>query len=118
MEFQDRVTFLPDPEITLGKLAANLSHLASELKEIIRLPQQVMKEVVSISEKIAHIQKLISDKVETSLSSLLKDAKSKTEIIVTFLALLELTKQRIITLDQDMHFADIVIKKSHGSIQN
>lgn len=108
----DRVTFLPDPDITVQTLAANLRHLAAELKEIIRLPQEVMKEVMSISEKITHIQQLISDKLETSLSTLLKEAKSKTEVIVTFLALLELTKQRIVTLDQDMHFADIIIKKT------
>ena len=70
-----------------------------------------MKEVVSISEKINHIQNLISEKLETSLASLIKDAKSKTEVIVTFLALLELTKQRIVSLEQSEHFADIVIKK-------
>jgi len=111
-EFLDRVTFLPDPEITPVVLAQSLRTLAAELKEIIRLPQQVMKEVISISEKITHIQTLISGKLETSLSSLLKDAKSKTEVIVTFLALLELTKQRIVVLEQSEHFADIMIKKS------
>jgi segregation and condensation protein A len=118
-DFNERVTFLPDPEINVQTLANSLDNLASELKEIIRLPQQVMKEVVSISEKITHIQQLISDKVETSLSNLLKDAKSKTEIIVTFLALLELTKQRIVHLEQDVHFADIIIKKTeaHGISQ-
>ena len=73
-----------------------------------------MREVVSISDKIAHIQKLISDKLETSLSSLLKEAKSKTEVIVTFLALLELTKQRIVSLEQSAHFEDILIKKTNA----
>jgi len=119
VEFDNRVTFLPDPEITTDVLAASLRALATELKEIIRLPQQIMKEVVSISEKIAHIQSLISLKLQTSLSSLIKDAKSKTEVIVTFLALLELTKQRIVSLEQNAHFGDIMINKtesqSHGS---
>lgn len=112
VELTERVTFLPDPQITPDVLAQSLRNLASELKEIIRLPQQIMKEVVSISEKIAHIQKLISEKLETSLSSLLKEAKSKTEVIVTFLALLELTKQQIVVLEQSEHFADIIIKKT------
>jgi segregation and condensation protein A len=111
VDFNDRITFVPDPDITVQVLAQSLTGLASELKEIVRLPQQTMKEVVSISEKIANIQKLISEKVETSLSTLLKDAKSKTEVIVTFLALLELTKQRIVFLEQTEHFADIIIKK-------
>jgi segregation and condensation protein A len=117
IDFNDRITFVPDPDVTVDVLANSLKNLSVELKEIVRLPQQVMKEVVSISEKISHIQQLISDKVETSLSNLLKDAKSKTEVIVTFLALLELTKQRIVHLEQDVHFADIIIKKNelHGN---
>ncbi|HTL39541.1 MAG TPA: segregation/condensation protein A [Methylomirabilota bacterium] len=115
VDFTDRITFYPDPDITATLLAQSLSRVAAELKEIVRLPKEVMKEVVSISDKIAHIQKLISDKLETSLSSLIKDTKSKTEVIVTFLALLELTKQRIVSLEQTEHFADIVIKKTiHG----
>lgn len=118
-EFSDRITFLPDQQINVDSLALSLRNLAQELKDIIRLPHHVMKEVVSISEKIAHIQKLISDKLETSLSSLLEGAKSKTEVIVTFLALLELTKQRILVVEQSGIFAEIIIKKSepNGQLQ-
>lgn len=111
VEFSERVTFMPDSDLTLQILVFSLKNLASELKDIIKLPSQLMKEVVSISEKINHIQALISEKLETSLSILIKDAKNKTEVIVTFLALLELTKQRIVALEQSEHFADILIKK-------
>ncbi|MEJ0020951.1 MAG: segregation/condensation protein A [Candidatus Doudnabacteria bacterium] len=118
-EFSDRVTFLPDQQMDVNSLALSLRNLAAELKDIIRLPQHIMKEVVSISEKIAHIQNLISNKLETSLSSLLADAKSKTEVIVTFLAILELTKQRIVIVEQSDMFAEIIIKKTlqHGPHQ-
>jgi segregation and condensation protein A len=111
-DFNDQVAFMPDPEVTPLALADSIRKLASELKEIVRLPQQVLAEVVSITEKIEHIQKLIADKVETSLSSLIKEAKSKTEVIVTFLAVLELTKQRIVSLEQNTLFEDIMIKKT------
>jgi segregation and condensation protein A len=112
VEFEARVTFVPDDNLTVDVLAASLKTLASELKEIVRLPQQVLAEVVSITEKIEHIQKIISNKIETSLSSLIKDAKNKTEVVVTFLALLELIKQRILVVEQDQLFADIMIKKN------
>ena len=112
VDFADKITFVPDPEITTEKLADSLRKLASELKEIIKLPQKSIAEVVSITEKIERIQKLITEKIETSLSSLLKEAKSKTEIIVTFLALLELVKQRILVVKQDKMFSDIMIAKS------
>ncbi len=112
VELSDRVTFLPDPEINPNILAGSLKKLATELKDIVKLPQQVMTEIVSITDKIEHIQKLISEKIETSLASLLKDAKSKTEVVVTFLAVLELVKQRILVVSQDELFSDIMIKRS------
>ncbi|MBX4188135.1 MAG: segregation/condensation protein A [Candidatus Doudnabacteria bacterium] len=111
-DFNDRITFIPDPQINPDVLANSIRKLANDLKEIVRLPQQVMAEVVSITEKIEHIQKLIADKIETSLSTLIKEAKSKTEVVVTFLALLELTKQRILTVEQNSIFEDIIIKKA------
>ncbi len=111
-DFNEQVTFVPDPDVTPLALADSIRKLANDLKEIVRLPQQVMAEVVSITEKIEHIQKLIADKVETSLSSLIKEAKSKTEVVVTFLAVLELTKQRIVSVEQNSLFQDIMIKKT------
>jgi len=117
VDFSDRISFVPDPDVNGQALAQSLKALISELKEIIRLPEQVMKEVVSISDKIAHIQNLISTTIETSLSSLLKDAKSKTEVIVTFLALLELTKQKVLTIEQSAAFEDIIIKKRESNGQ-
>jgi len=111
----DRITFLPDPSITPQLLAQSLKKVAEELKEIIKLPKQIMAEVMSISEKIAHIQKLISDKIQTSLSELIKESKNKTEVIVTFLALLELIKQRTLTVEQNEMFSDIIIKRTAAS---
>src|SRR3989344_2374967 len=110
-DFTERTTFLPDPEVTTAVLGNRLQGLAIELREIISRPQEVMKEVMSISEKIIQLQRLISEKIETSLSSILKDTSSKTEVIVTFLALLELTKQRVLVVEQSGMFAEINIRK-------
>ena len=111
-DFTERTTFLPDPEVTTAVLGNRLQGLAIELREIISRPQEVMKEVMSISEKIIQLQRLISEKIETSLSSILKDTSSKTEVIVTFLALLELTKQRVLVVEQSGMFAEIIIRKT------
>ena len=110
-DFAERTTFLPDPEVTASVLGNRLQGLAMELREIISRPQEVMKQVMSISEKIIQLQRLISEKIETSLSAILKDTTSKTEVIVTFLALLELTKQRVLVVEQSGMFAEINIRK-------
>ena len=88
-----------------------MKYLAKTLEEIIKLPKKVLEEVMTISEKIDHLQKEIHQKVEMKLRDLIRTAKNKTEVIVTFLALLELVKQKILIVDQQELFADITIKK-------
>src|SRR3990167_3090181 len=48
-DFAERTTFLPDPEVTASVLGNRLQGLAMELREIISRPQEVMKQVMSIS---------------------------------------------------------------------
>lgn len=107
----DRIAFFPDPRATPDALRDAMRYLAKTLEEILKLPKQVLEEVVTITEKIDHLQKLIREKVELKLRELIKTAKSKTEVIVTFLALLELVKQKILTVDQETIFSDIIIKR-------
>lgn len=111
-EIEDIVSFTPDPDVSISTLHQTLQTLSIELKEIQKLPEQMMKRIMSISEKIEQIQKILTEKVEMKLSSLIHGAKDKTEVIVTFLALLELIKQRILIVDQETMFADIIIKKN------
>jgi len=110
VSFDEKVTFYPDPEVTGGKLHSCILGVVKSLDEITNLPKRTIKEAISIQEKITHLQALIGSQIETKLSTLLTSAKDKTEVIVTFLALLELIKQRILIVDQDGLFADVNIK--------
>ncbi|MEK9180828.1 MAG: segregation/condensation protein A [Patescibacteria group bacterium] len=107
---EDFVSFYPDPTASIGVLYKAMQSLAHSLEEITRLPKQMVKEVISISQKIKDLQNLLGQKIEIKLSEALQK-KSRTEIIVTFLALLELIKQRILTVDQEMLFSEIKIRK-------
>lgn len=109
--FERRVSFYPDPSVTAKELHGAILTILSSLKELDALPKAKLKEAISIQEKIDHLRLHLSDKIETKLSELLKTAKNKGEIIVTFLALLELIKQKIFVADQEALFADVVIKK-------
>ncbi len=109
--YVEQISFYPDPFVTSAALRDTLRYLAKALEEIIKLPKKMLEEVVTISEKIDQVQKQIQEKVELRLRELLNQAKSKTEVIVTFLALLELVKQKILTVEQEAMFSDIIIKR-------
>lgn len=76
-----------------------------------KLPEESLKLKISIEEKIKNIQKELSSRVRVTFQDLTKKTKSKIDIIVSFLALLELVKQKLITVEQKKVFEDITIKK-------
>lgn len=109
----EHIAFYPDNSVTVARLKHAMESLAKSLEEITRLPSQIVKEVISIAEKIKELQKFLSEKIEMRLSEALTK-KSKTEVIVTFLAMLELVKQRIFSVEQEELFAEITIKNNLG----
>ncbi len=109
--FEERINFYPDPEVSADALHKSILGILKQLEEINNLPKATVKEAISIQEKIASLQNMLSEKIETKLSDLIATAKDKTEVIVTFLALLELIKQRILSVDQEQIFSEIIIKR-------
>src|SRR3989338_8590118 len=83
--FAEKISFYPDPSANIPALRDTMKYLAKTLEEIVSLPKKVLEEVMTISEKIEHLQKSIQEKVEVKLRDLVSGAKSKTEVIVTFL---------------------------------
>jgi segregation and condensation protein A len=111
LTFEQRINFYPDPTVDANRLHNSIQRVLNALKELDNLPKAKVKEAVSIQEKINLLKENLGQQVETRLSDLIKTAKNKSEVIVTFLALLELIKQRIFTADQQGLFEDVVIKK-------
>jgi segregation and condensation protein A len=109
--FEERINFFPDGSVTPDILSAAIAKTVKNLKELDNLPKARIKEAISIQEKIDQLQITLSGQIESRLSDLLKTAKNKSEMIITFLALLELIKQKIFTVEQETLFTDITIKK-------
>lgn len=65
---------------------------------------------ISIREKIELIVKQIRKKGSTTFGFLLRSVKTRLEIVVSFLAVLELVKQRQVQVTQDQKFGEIVIQ--------
>ncbi len=111
LTFEEKIHFFPDSSVTIDRLHGHILGILESLKELDNLPKAKIREAISIQEKIDHLQVLISEQIETNLSSLLTNAKNKSEVIITFLALLELIKQKVLTVEQEALFTDVTIKK-------
>ncbi len=111
LTFEQKINFYPDPEVTAKSLHSSILNIIVGLKELDNLPKAKVKEAISIQEKIDHLKLYLGNQVETKLSELMKTAKNKSEVIITFLALLELIKQKIFIANQDDLFSEVTISK-------
>lgn len=76
---------------------------------------KIEKDEINLEEKQVYIEEYVRNHKRFSFRSLLEKQGSKMEVIVTFMAVLEMMKQGIISIEQEDTFADIVITSSYAA---
>ncbi|MBU0612509.1 segregation/condensation protein A [Patescibacteria group bacterium] len=105
--------FSPPESITTKDLRNYFREVLDRIEPVVKLPQEMIKKTVSIQEKISEIKNAISTEARLNFKTLLTQSKNKTEVIVTFLALLELVKQRSVHVIQESVFEEIYIEQNN-----
>lgn len=104
------VVFYPSKNLSLASLESHLIELIQELKALVPERQAVKKVVITIEQKVKELLERFKESVEQSFQNLSKD-RSRLEIIMLFLAILHLIRDRIIKSEQPEKFSDIIIKQ-------
>lgn len=103
--------FSPPKNIKGEDMAMIFADLLGRLQPPEKLEERSIEDAIKIEDKILHIQRMLVDRIKLSFNQVLANAKSKTEVIVSFLAMLELMRQKEINLVQDDLFSEIFISK-------
>jgi len=90
----------------LKKMFLKLEQRAVEVKE-----RHIVKDRFTVAEKISTIKDTLLLKKRVLFTELFDDAYTKSEIITTFQALLELIKLQYVTAEQKETFGDIILNK-------
>ena len=96
-------------DVSIYDLAKSFKRIIEGIKE--EPIHQIIKINVSIDEQIEHILKLIGDKIEINFLDLVEGMKEKIRIVVTFIALLELTKMGKIGIKAAKDFNNFTLYK-------
>lgn len=107
-----RATEITQPHnFTLENLYQSMVQLLKRLEPAKALPRTYIDKTVTIKEKIDRMRELLNKHKSVNFKDIISDSKSRTEVIVSFLAILELIKQNSIFLKQDESFGDIELSK-------
>lgn len=107
----NRPSFMPPKNVTANTLAMVFEDIAGRLKAAEKLGEASIEDSISIEEKITHVRDILNKKVNFIFSQLIAKAKNKTEVIVGFLAILELMKQREVVIEQAELFGEITVAR-------
>ncbi len=103
---------IPLPEnLTIEVWNSAITGLLERIKPPKAMPETHIDRAVSLKDTITRLKKILEIEKETEFSDMLGEHPSKTEIIICFLALLELVKQQEVEVKQTNAFSQIHIAK-------
>lgn len=103
--------FAPPEGIGGKELAEIYNNILGQIPVFEKLEEERIIKVISLRERIDNLKEMLSHKAEINFSELVKKGSNRVEIIVSFLAVLEMVKRRIVVVEQGEIFHDIKFKK-------
>ncbi len=111
--------FSPDSNTNKNGVLAAVQRVLTSLPKKEVVPEAIIKRVVSLEETIDNLANRMKSSIKESFNSFSNMGKSeKINIVVSFLAMLELVKQDIIKVSQGRDFDDIEMESNEVGIPN
>jgi len=108
---QNTPSFSPPINLAKKDLKTIFTDIIFRVQPVEKIKEEKLEYKINIEEKILSIQDILINKIKFSFNKIFANAKNKTNIIVSFLAMLELEKQRKIAINQNEIFSEIIINK-------
>lgn len=100
--------FAPDIAFTLEKALFSLKDLINRLPKKENLPKHVVQKVISLEDMIGNLTTRITTSLRMSFKQFTSEHKGeRVNVIVSFLAMLELVKEGVLHVSQEREFDDI-----------
>jgi segregation and condensation protein A len=103
--------FIVPENALVHNLYSAFNNLLGHLKPSRVLPQAVIDRSISVKHQIQNLYDLLKKNKKVNFFQFINTAQNRTEIIVSFLAVLELTKQQKILFTQANSFDDFIMER-------
>ncbi len=101
-------SFAPDASMTVDGFRDAMRAVLTQLPKLTeKLPQATVDKVISLEDMMSRLTQRISESMQVSFRDMTARGTQRVNVIVTFLAMLELVRQGVIRVEQDAQFGDI-----------
>jgi segregation and condensation protein A len=105
---QRETLFVPSAEIDTPSIFVSIRDVIARFPKKVALPKVIVKKVISIDEMMSRLTDRITSNLKMSFREFAGVGKEeKVNVIVSFLAMLELVKQGVLAVTQNSHGDDI-----------
>ncbi|MDD5431235.1 MAG: segregation/condensation protein A [Candidatus Pacebacteria bacterium] len=105
--------FCPPPDLSINDLEKSIKNVVKELQTLVPEKQSIKKVLITLKGKMEELLERLQKKANQSFCDM-SCQKSKIEVIMIFLAILHLLREKIIHAEQKGQFSDIIINKSEA----
>lgn len=102
--------FVPPPDVTTEALARSAMDVLAAAPKTDSRPEVAVEPVVSLDEMIERLTARVQRAIKLSFSDFAAGAGNVKEVVVSFLAMLELVKRGFAHVEQGEHFQEITIE--------
>ncbi len=102
--------FTPDARATLDSLKTALLDVIQRFPKPVFRPQVAVRKVISLEDMIKKVEERVTRQFKLSFKDFTR-SHERHDVIVGFLAVLELVKQGSVLVQQEKHFHDIIIER-------
>jgi len=107
-----KTVFCPPEKISIFDLREYFGRVLDKLPKFENLTKETVKEVIiSIKDKIEQLKNSLANRIEITFKEMTVGKVGKLEVIITFLAMLELVRRNFIIAEQLEAFGEIRIKR-------
>lgn len=107
--------FSPTRDLSASALAEAMARVIAAREEVAELPEVRVKPLITIEEMMDQLAKRVQSAITLSFRDFHGETREKVEVIVSFLALLELVKQGAVAAEQFDTYGDIRISHTDSS---
>ncbi len=109
---EGKVTLAPGSNLSIQVLVETFKSILKRLQPFFALQESRMERTKSVEERLREMTEALRVRASMSFKEVVSGAKNKMEVVVSFLALLELLRRRLVVARQKSSFSEIELEQA------
>lgn len=111
MAIERERVFTPPPSLSAPQLHEAMQAVVKRLEPFFALEETQLARAKSVEERVEELKEVLAAKVKVAFRDIVRGAERKIDVVVSFLAVLELLRSHSIVVEQGEAFGDILVER-------